>query len=112
MPIRQGKVRNNYARHINSELRRKMFLRDYYKKKHRYTKSENDWQEYKKLRNVVNIENARTKTDYFRQKLGEANNDIWKIFNSTLGKRSKTTTIHKLEVNDNDVSTLKRYQMS
>ena len=84
-----------------------MFLRDYYKKKHRYTKSENDWQQYKKLRNAVNIENARTRTDYFTQKLGEANNDImetWKILHSALGKRSKTTTIHKLEVNYNDVS--------
>ena len=40
----------------------------------------------------VNIENARTKTDYFTQKLGEANNDIketWKILNSAVGKRSK-----------------------
>ena len=45
-PIRQRKVRNNYAPHINSDLRRKMFLRDYYKKKHRFTKSENDWQQY------------------------------------------------------------------
>ena len=44
-PIRQRKVRNNYAPHINSDLRRKMFLRDYYKKKHRFTKSENDWQQ-------------------------------------------------------------------
>ena len=106
-PIRQRKVRNNYAPHINSDLRRKMFLRDYYKKKHRFTKSENDWQQYKKLRNAVNIENAKTKTDYFTQELGEANSDIketWKILNSALGKRSKTTTIHKLEVNDNDVS--------
>ena len=80
-PIRQRKVRNTYAPHINSELRRKMFLRDYYKKKHRYTKSEHDWQQYKKLRNAVNIENAKTKTDYFMQKLGEANSDIketWK----------------------------------
>ena len=106
-PIRQRKVRNNYAPHINSDLRRKMFLRDYYKKKHRYTNSENDWQQYKKLRNAVNIENAKTKTDYFAQKLGEANSDIketWKILNSASGKRSKTTTIHKLVVNDNDVS--------
>ena len=72
---------------------------------------ENDWQQYKKLRNAVNIENARTKTDYFTQKLGEANNDIketLKILNSALGKRSKTTTIHKLEVNDNDVSDPKK----
>ena len=47
----------------------------------------------------------------FMQKLGEANNDIketWKILNSALGKRSKTTTIHKLEVNDNDVSDPKK----
>ena len=50
-----------------------MFLRE---KKHHYTKSENDWHQHKKLRNAVNIENARTKTDYFMQKLGEANNDI------------------------------------
>ena len=110
-PIRQRKVRNNYAPHNNSELRRKMFLRDYYKKKHRLTKSENDWQQYKKLRNAVNIENAKTKTDYFTQKLGEANSDIketWKILNSALSKRSKTTTIHKLEVNDNDVSDPKK----
>ena len=56
-PIGQHKARNNYAPYINSELRRKMFLRDYYKKKHHYTKSENDWQQYKKLRNAVNIEN-------------------------------------------------------
>ena len=84
-----------------------MFLRDY------YMKSENDWQQYKKLRNAVNIENARTKTDYFTQKLGEANNNnnikkTWKILNSVLSERSKTTTIHKLEVNDNDVSDPKK----
>ena len=55
--------------------------------------------------NAVNIENARTKTDYFTQKLGEANNYIketWKISNSALGKRSKTSTIHKFS--DNNVS--------
>ena len=90
------------------ELRRKTFLRDYYNKKHHYTKSKNDWQQYKKLRNAVNTENAKTKTDYFTQKLGEANNDIketWKMLNSALGK---VTTIPKLEVNDNDVSDPKK----
>ena len=49
--------------------------------------------------------------DYFTQKLGEANNDIketQKILNSALGKRSKLTTIHKLEVNDHDVSDPKK----
>ena len=88
-----------------------MFLRDYYKKKHHFTESENDWQQYKKLRNAVNIENAKTEMDYFMQKLGKANSDIketWKILHSALCKRSKTTTIHKLEVNDNNVSDPKK----
>ena len=33
-PIRQRKVRNKYSPHINAELKRTMFLRDFYKKKH------------------------------------------------------------------------------
>ena len=68
-------------------------------------------QQYIKLRNAVNIENAWIKMYHFTQKLGEANIDIketWKIWNSALCKRSKTTKIHKLEVNDNDVSDPKR----
>ena len=98
---------------INPELRRKLFLRDYYKKKNRYTRSENDWQQHRKLRNAVSAENARTKNNYFKQKLAEANDDIketWKISNSALGKRSKTTTIHNLEVNDNDALDHRKYQ--
>ena len=79
-PFVNVRLRNTYAPHIDSEVRRKMFLRNYYKKKHRYTKSKNDWQQYKKLRNAVNIENARTKADYFTLKLGEANNDIKKTW--------------------------------
>ena len=91
-----------------------MFQRDYYKKKNHYTRSENDWQQHKKLRNTVSAENARTKNNYFKQKLAEANVDIketWKISNSTLGKRSKITTVHKLEVNDNNALDRRKYQM-
>ena len=49
---------------------------------------------------------------YFMQKLREAINNViketWKILNSALGKRSKTTTIHKLEANKEDVSNTRR----
>ena len=58
LPIRQCKVRNNYSPHINTELKCKMFLRDFYKKKHCSSGNPNDWLEYKKLRNIVNIEHA------------------------------------------------------
>ena len=94
-PIRQRKVRNKYSPHINVELKREMFLRDFYEKKHRSSGNPNDWLEYKKLRNIVNIEHANAKKDYFAYKLSQANHDIkvtWKSLNSALGRRSKTST--------------------
>ena len=98
-PIHQRRVRNKYSPHINAELKCKMFLRDFYKKKHRFSGNSNDWLEYKKLRNIVNIEHANAKKDYFAYKLSQTNHDIketWKILNSALGRRSKTTTIQQL----------------
>ena len=106
-PIRQRKVRNKYSPHINAELKRKMFLRDFYKKKHRSSGNPNDWLEYKKLRNIVNIEHANAKKDYFAHKLSQTNHDIketWKILNSALGRRSKTTTIQRLRVNGTNLT--------
>ena len=106
-PIRQRKVRNKYSPHINAELKRKMFLRDFYKKKHRSSGNPNDWLEYKKLRNIVDIEHANAKKDYFAHKLSQTNHDIketWKILNSALGRRSKTTTIQRLRVNGSDLT--------
>ena len=46
-PIRQHKVRNKYAPHINAELKRKMTQRDFYKRKHWSSKDPQHWQEYK-----------------------------------------------------------------
>ena len=106
-PIRQRKVRNKYSPHINAELKCKMFLvRDFYKKKHRSSGNLNDWLEYKKLRNIVNIEHANAKKNYFAHKLSQTNHNIketWKILNSALG-RSKTTTIQWLRVNGTDLT--------
>ena len=61
-PISQRKVRNKYSPHISAELKRKMFLRDFYK-------NPNDWLEYKKLRYIVNIYRYAN----FAYKLSQAN---------------------------------------
>ena len=102
-PIRQHKVRNKYAPHINTELKRKMTQRDFYKRKHRSSKDPQDWQEYKKLRNIVNREIDKAKKDYFMHKISEAQNDVkatWKVLNSALGRQSKTTSIQQLRFKD------------
>ena len=103
-PIRQHKVRNKYVPHINAELKRKMTQRDFYKRKHRSSKDPQDWQEYKKLRNIVNREIDKAKKDYFMHKISETKNDVkatWKVLNSALGRQSKTTSIQQLRVKDN-----------
>ena len=102
-PIRQHKVRNKYAPHINAELKRKMTQIDFYKRKHRSTKDPQDWQEYKKLRNIVNREIDKAKKDYFMHKISGAKNDVkatWKVLNSALGRQSKTTSFQQLRVKD------------
>ena len=53
-----------------------MAQRDFYKRKHRSTKDPQDWQEYKKLRNIVNREIDKAKKDYFMHKISEAKNDV------------------------------------
>ena len=106
-PIRQCKVRNKYSPRINADLKRKMFLRDFYKRKHRSSGNPNDWLEYKKLRNIVNIEHVNAKKDYFAHTLSQTNHDIketWKILNSALGRRSKTATFQRLRVNGTDLT--------
>ena len=67
------------------------------------TKDPQDWQEYKKLRNIINREIDKAKKDYFMHKISEAKNDVkatWKVLNSTLGRQSKTTSIQQLRVKD------------
>ena len=64
------------------------------------------WLRYKQIRNEVNFENkmkAKRKS-YFSQKLEENRGNIketWKVLNTAMGRKSKTTTINSLDVNSN-----------
>ena len=107
-PFKHRKVRNNYALYIDHELRQKMFLRDLYKKKHSKYGDANDWITYKNLKNECNVMINSKRKSYFSQKLHEAKGDskeTWRVLNSALGRRSKTTNINSLKAdNDNEVT--------
>ena len=98
-PIRQRKVRNSYAPYIDKELKHKMFMRDFYKKRFSTTKNADDWKFYQDFRNTANVEKRKKKKAFYSHKLDESKNDIkstWKLLNMAIGTKSKTTKINSL----------------
>ena len=97
-PFKHRNVRNTYAPYIDNELRQKMFRRDLFKKKHSKYKDPNDWTQYKRIKNEINVELKNKRKLYFSNKLEHSRGDskeTWKILNSALGRRSKTTNKHQ-----------------
>ena len=88
-----------------------MFLKNLYKKKHTTYGDANDWFTYKNLKNEVNVMIKSKRKSYFSQKLHEAkgdNKETWRVLNSALGRRSKSTNINSLKAdNDNGVTCCK-----
>ena len=106
-PLKARKVRNSYAPYIDNQLKRKMFLRDSYKKRYTDNKNIDDWKAYKKLKNEVNINMKCGRKKYFSDKLLETKGDVngtWKVLNSALGKRSKTTQINSLVIDNQEIT--------
>ena len=94
-------MQNSYAPHIDKDPRQTMLLRDFYKKKHAKFKDPSDWSAYKKLRNEANSKIKFKRKSYFSQKLEELRGNIkdtWKILNTVMGRKPKTTNINSLQV--------------
>ena len=76
-PIKQRKLKNNYAPYIDKDLRQTMLPWDFYrKKKHARFKDPSDWSAYKKLRNEANSKIKFKRKSYFSQKLEESRGNI------------------------------------
>ena len=100
-PFKQRKVKNSYAPYIDKDLRQTMLLRDFYKKKYAKFKDPSDWSAYKKLRNEANSKIKFKRKSYVSQKLEESRGNIkdtWKILNTAMGRKSKTSNINSLQV--------------
>ena len=62
---------------------------------------------YKQLRNNANILNKNLKREYFAKNLAACKDDLkqsWKTINLLLNKRSKTTNIDSLKVNEQEIN--------
>ena len=98
----QRKVRNSYAPYTDKELKHKMFMRDFYKKRFSKTKNTDDWKFYQDFRNTANVEKRKKKKAFYSHKLDESKNNIkstWKLLNMAIGTKSKTTKVNSLTIN-------------
>ena len=97
------KVRSEYAPWITENIKRHIYHRDFLKKKAVKTGSFNLHDAYKRARNDLNRLIEKTKTEYFTSIINNtAKNpkEMWKTINRITNKKSKTTNITKIVVDD------------
>ena len=100
-PFRQRKGRNNYAPWITPEVTGKRRTRDILKQKAVKMKSEIVMQAYKEMRNQVNSDNRSQKREYFNNEITQQEGNVkgtWSVINKLINRRSKTTEIPFLNV--------------
>ena len=98
-----AKVSDNYCPWITSELKANIRSRDKLKKSAVKNRSDVLMQPYRHVRNKVNSLNTKLKKAYFSQKIANCQGNMketWSTINRLINKRSKTTNISSLVVDE------------
>ena len=81
--------------------------RDKLKRKAIITNLECDWENYKRIRNRVNIELKNAKKEYYSTRIADEGTNpkkAWKTINDLLGRKNKQTVINELKLGDNSLT--------
>ena len=105
-PCRSRRVRNQACPWINSEIKKLSNHKDYLKKKAVKLNSSTFHETCKKCKNKVTYLIKNAKIHYFKTKLENSNNskDSWECIGKLLNRKSKTTTINQIKINDQTVT--------
>ena len=101
------KVKSEYTPWMTNNIKKQIHHRDFLKKKAIKTGSENIFAAYKKSRNTLNKLIKDTKRNYYTKALNDAKNNpknMWNTINKLTRKKSKTTTISKLNISNENVT--------
>ena len=93
------RVRSEHAPWLTSEIKKKIYDRDFLKKKSSKTGSTHFFNAYKKARNQLNSLIKSTKAKYYNEALNQCRKDpktMWKTINQLTNTKSKTTNIKGL----------------
>ena len=102
-PMRQRRVSDRYCPWLTSELKATMRSRDKLKKSAVKHGSALLMQAYRRIRNRVNSLNTKLKKAYFSQKIADCQGNMketWNTISKLINKRSKTTNISSLVVDE------------
>ena len=83
-PVKKIQLRRNYAPWITPECKVGMDARDYAQKKASETQTDEDWSEYKIIRNRVTKQVRQAKSIWQRNKLKTCEGDPGKVWNKVL----------------------------
>ena len=108
-PLRRMRTRGNSLPWISSNIKGIMRSRDFHKIKAVRYNSQTHWTKYKELRNKVNAELIKAKTNYFCNKIEDCaqSKDIkqsWNLINHLMGKNMKSNTISQLKMDNSVIS--------
>ena len=101
------KVKSEYTPWMTNNMKKQIYHRDFLKKKAIKTGSENMFVAYKKSRNALNKLIKDTKRNYYTSAVNDAKNNpknMWDTINKLTNKKSKTTTITKLNLSNENVT--------
>ncbi len=101
------RVRSEHAPWLTSEIKKKIYDRDFLKKKSIKTGSTHFFNAYKKARNQLNSLIKSTKAKYYNEALNQCRKDpktMWKTINQLTNTKSKTTSINELIINQEIVT--------
>jgi hypothetical protein len=101
-PIRQRRVKSEYKPWLTNQIKQMSYHRDYLKRQSIKLGSTTYDKAYKRCKNKLSSLIKKTKEEYFKAKLSNAKNskESWQAINELLNKRSKTTQIKQLNIND------------
>ena len=106
-PLQHKKIRARQVPWITSSIKELINTRDKLKRKAIITNLENDWLNYTRTRNRVNIELRNAKKDYYFTKIADDKSNpkqAWKTINSLLGRQNKPTIVNELKLGENSLT--------
>ena len=90
--MRKSRIKGVRSPSINAQLCEAMHQRDYYHRKALKTKSANHWSRYKELKNYVNKETKRCKSEYYSKLITENKSNpsaLWKTLNDITSRKKE-----------------------
>ena len=106
-PLQHNKIRARQVPWITSSIKELINTRDKLKRKAIITNLENDWLNYTRTRNRVNIELRNAKRDYYSTKIADDKSNpkqAWKTINSLLGRQNKPSIVNELKLGENSLT--------